>query len=507
MTGTRRALAALGAVAAILAGPLRPGPVLLGADDPVPAPLEELRQRVDRVLDQGRYGQATWGLLAVSLDRGDTLLVRNPDLPLIPASNLKVVTSAAALHHLGSGFRFLTYLLTDAPVVDGVVQGNLVLYGTGDPGISDRFHPTRYTPFQQLAAQLLAAGIREVRGRVMGDGSFLQGPLLGDGWESGDLNEWFAAPSGALSFNENVFSVRVRPGAVSRPPELLTVPEHVGVLVSNEAVTVQGRARHPLWLLRDAPQDPIRVVGELSTASRDVWRQMTVRDPALTAAHAFTHVLREAGITVTGYPGSLTEREDSPLTPRKVWRSGEPLRVLATFVSPSLGEYLQAVNQRSHNLYADLILKTLGRIVGDEGSFRGGSAVVTRYLSDVVGIPEDQVEIRDGSGLSTLNRISASALLATVRHLADTPEWDPFWESLPEAGTVRLFRRMARTAAAGNLRAKTGTVDRVSSLTGMVRTAEGERIVFSIVGNDLPSETGAKRLEDQVGQALAEWRR
>ncbi|HSG47391.1 MAG TPA: D-alanyl-D-alanine carboxypeptidase/D-alanyl-D-alanine-endopeptidase [Longimicrobiales bacterium] len=507
MKGRRVALAALGAGVVLLAAPARQGPLLLGADDPVPAPVEELRLRVDRVLDQGRYGRATWGLLAVSLDRGDTLLVRNPELPLIPASNLKVVTSAAALHHLGSGFRFITYVLTDAPVVDGVVQGNLIVYGTGDPGISDRFHRTRDTPFQELAAQLTAAGIREIRGRVMGDGSFLQGPLLGDGWEAGDLNEWFAAPSGALSFNENVFSVRVRPGAVSRPPELLTVPEHLGVLVSNEAVTVQGRGRHPLWLLRDAPEDPIRVVGELSATSRDVWRQMTVRDPALAAAHGFTHVLRQAGIAVTGYPGSLTEREDSPVTPRTVWRAGEPMRVLATFTSPPLGEYLQAVNQRSHNLYADLILKTLGRMVGEEGSFQGGSAVVTRYLTEVVGIPEDQVEIRDGSGLSILNRISAGGLLGTLRYLAGTPEWEAFWESLPEAGTARLFRRMARTAAAGNLRAKTGTVDRVSALTGMVRTADGERIVFSIVGNELPSETGAKRLEDQVGQALAEWRR
>jgi D-alanyl-D-alanine carboxypeptidase/D-alanyl-D-alanine-endopeptidase (penicillin-binding protein 4) len=445
-------------------------------------------------------------VLAVSLDRGDTLLARNADLPMLPASNLKVLTSAAALHYLGSDFRFVTYVVTEAPVVDGVLQGDLVLYGTGDPGIADRFHRHRYVPFQELALQLQQAGIREVRGRVMGDGTFLQGPLLGEGWEARDLNEWFAAPSGGLSFNENVVSVRIQPGAVDRPPEISTIPEHVGVLVANQARTVRGRARQPLWLLRDDPGDPIRAVGEISLSGQDIWRQMTVRDPALAAAHAFTHTLREAGISVAGYPGSLTP-VGSPLTRRRVWRSGDRVRVLATFHSPPLRDYLRAVNQRSHNLYADLILKTLGRLAGDEGSFRGGGQVVQRFVEEEAGVPPGQVVVMDGSGLSGMNRASPGALVATVRQVQENGEWEALWESLPEAGTRRLFRRMSRTAAAGNLRAKTGTMDRVSALTGMVRTADGERVVFSIVGNDLYSEVGAKRLEDQVGVALAEWRR
>lgn len=473
---------------------------------PVSASVAVLRERVDRILDQGRYRQATWGLLAVSLDRGDTLLSRNAHLPLVPASNLKLLTSAAALHHLGADFRFTTWALSDAPVVDGVLEGDLVLYGTGDPGLSDRFHRHRYVPFQELAAQLRAAGIQRIRGRVLGDGSFLQGPLLGEGWEMRDLNEWFAAPSGGLSFNENVVSVWIRPGAVDRPPEISTIPEHVGILVANEARTVQGRPRRPLWLLRDTPDEPIRAVGELSTAGQDIWRQMTVRDPALAAAHALTHILRQEGIQVLGYPGSLVA-DHSPLTGRRVFRPGESLKVLATFHSPPLSDYLRAVNQRSHNLYADLILKTLGRLVGEEGSFLGGGRVVERFMEEVVGIPAGQVRVLDGSGLSGLNRTSPAALLAALRDAEAGPWWEALWESLPEAGSREMFRRMSRTAAAGNLRAKTGTMDRVSSLTGMVRTAEGERILFSVVGNNLYSEIGAKRLEDQVGRALAEWRR
>ncbi|MDT8340572.1 MAG: D-alanyl-D-alanine carboxypeptidase/D-alanyl-D-alanine-endopeptidase, partial [Longimicrobiales bacterium] len=342
----------------------------------------ELRAAVDRILDQGRFRDARWGVLAVSLDRGDTLLARAVDEPLLPASNLKLLTSAAALHHLGSGYRWTTWVLADGPVVDGVLEGDLILYGTGDPGISDRFHPHRYAPFQELARELTEGGIREVRGRVMGDGTFLTGPLLAEGWEAQDLNEWFAAPSGGLSFNENVVSIRIRPAAAGERPEVSTVPDHMGVLVANEARTVAGRAGRPLWLLRDDPSEPIRAVGELSVGGRDVWRQMTVRDPALAAAHAFTQVLREAGISVSGYPGSVAAGS-SRLSRGRVWQPGDGPVVLATFRSPPLAEYLTAVNGRSHNLYADLILKTLGRVVGEDGSFRGGGRVVERYAEAV----------------------------------------------------------------------------------------------------------------------------
>lgn len=492
---------------AMLFGPWASREDLLAEGKPVPASIEALRREVDRILDQGRYSRATWGLIAVSLDRGDTILVREPDQPLVPASNLKLLTSAAALHHLGGDFRFQTFVLSSAPVVDGVLEGDLVLYGTGDPGISDRFHENREVPFQALADQLVEAGIREIRGRVMGDGTFLEGPLLGEGWEPGDLNEWYAAPSGGLSFNENVVSLWVRPGAVSRPPEVLTIPEHVGILVANQAETVRGRSRRPLWLLRDSPADPIRVVGEMSVGSRDIWRQMTVRDPALAAAHAFTHVLRQSGVRVSGYPGSVVRAEESLVSNRGVWHVGESVRTLATFRSPPLSEYLKAVNQRSHNLYADLILKTLGRLAGEAGSFAGGGEVVERFATEIVGVPEGEVEVVDGSGLSGLNRASPSALLRTFLHLEASREWTVFWESLPVAGSRQMFRRMARTPAAGNLRAKTGTMDRVSALTGMVTAANGERIVFSLVGNDLYSENGAKRLENQIGAALAEWSR
>ncbi len=472
----------------------------------LPPSIQALRAQVDGILDQGRYARATWGVVAVSLDRGDTLLARNADLPMLPASNLKLVTSAAALHRLGPDYRYSTWLVTDGVIQDGVLIGDLALYGTGDPGFSDRYHPSSEAPLEAMVSQLVEAGIHEIRGRVYGDGTLFSGDLLAEGWEPTDLNEWFTAPSGALAYNENVVAVRISPGAPGEPPRIVTVPPHVGLIVANEARTVRGRARRPLWLLRDDPEHPIRAVGELSSTGRDVWREMTVRDPALAGAHALTHVLRRAGIVVRGFPASVAGADESGVTGPRVWSGRHAPRVLATFQSPPLRDYLRAVNQRSHNLYADLILRTLGHLEGD-GSFPGGGAAVERFLVETVGVPAEQVTVMDGSGLSGLNRISPGALVQVLAFMTTTSCWEDLWETLPEAGSRALFRRMIRTPASGNLRAKTGTMDRVSGLTGMVTTASGERVAFSILGNELPSETGAKRLEDRIGALLAAWER
>lgn len=478
-----------------------PGPVEPGRDP------GRLRAAIDAVLSQGSYRRAEWGVLVVSLDRGDTLVARNAHTALSPASNMKVLTSAAALHYLGADYRFTTWVLADGPVVDGVLDGDLILYGTGDPGIADRFFRSRSTVFEELASELLEVGITEVRGRVVGDGSRFAGELRSASWEAADVNEWYAAPSGALSYNENVVSLRVSPGPVGGPPVVNSTPSHTGLPVRNEATTVSGIARPRLALLRDDANEPVLVYGEIRTDSPDVWRQMTIQDPALFAAHGFTHVLRDAGIVVADDPTSIREGQPSTAGDGTVFGPGlEGPTVLALHRSPPLSTYLEAVNQRSHNLYADLLLKTLGWEFEGEGSFEAGARVVRDWLIEM-GAPTTGLRVLDGSGLAPENRISPATLVAAIEATSITEGWEAFVESLAEAGDRTLNGRMRGTPAAGNLRAKTGTINRVSALSGVVSSADGERLAFSIIGNQLPSEYGAKRLEDRVGEALARYSR
>jgi D-alanyl-D-alanine carboxypeptidase/D-alanyl-D-alanine-endopeptidase (penicillin-binding protein 4) len=459
---------------------------------------------VESVLGSPGWTRATWGVIAVSLDTGDTLFAHNPDTPLVPASNVKLLTTAAALHYLGGDFRYRTFALATGPVVKGVLQGDLVLYGTGDPGLSDRFHPSRGAVFDTLAAQLRGAGIERVAGRVLGDGTFFSGPDRVADWDAADLNDWFAAASPALSYNENVVTLRVEATRAGEAPRVHTLPDHGGSPISNEARTVGGRPSSRLIVERPDPLEATLVRGDLPTSAPDVWRRLTVQDPVLFAAHGFLGALEAAGIVVDGGPGRVTDVSASALGATKVFSTqatGGP-RVVAEYRSPPLREYLAVINQESHNLFADMVLRTVGRVVEGEGSYAAGARAVERYLYREVGLPEGSVHLVDGSGLAATNRAPPSAFVAVMDHLARSPVWETFWATLPEAGG-RQLRRMRQTQAAGNLRAKTGTIRGVSALSGMVRTHDGERIAFSIVGNALPSAWGAKRLEDRIGARLA----
>jgi len=483
---------------------------------PPPAPpsppgpaVAALRSRVARLLSSTTLRRGEWSILAVSLDRGDTLLSVSPRRPLIPASNMKLFTTAAALHHLGPDFRYETFLLGTGPVREGRLEGDLVLYGTGDPSLSDRFYPDASAPFRAMVRELKGRGVREIEGDVVGDGSFLPPPLLHPGWNPRDLNDWFAAPVSGLSFDENLVTLRIGPGTrVGAPPRVDFLPPGAGLSVENRARTVAGRPRPRLWVDRERPDRPVLVAGEIRTGSRDLWRRMPVDDPAFYAARMLRRVLEEEGISVRGEVRSIREPAESPVEGDP--RGGAPpgpgsgLVLLATHLSPPLLELLRVVNRESNNFYAESVLKTLGRVASGDGTFQGGVAVVRRFLREEVGLPPGWVRQVDGSGLSPENRAAAAAFVALLGYLAEGPLWRPFRSTLPEAGVRRSgLGRMGGTPAARNLRAKTGTMDGASALSGTVRSRTGERIVFSILSNGIRSTASAKRAEDRIGVALA----
>lgn len=420
-----------------------------GGAPPLPetetAAVATLRSDLGRVVSEsaGRYG-----LLVVSLDRGDTLVSLAPDLPLAPASNLKLFTTAAALHFLGPEFRFATYLVADGTVRDdGVLAGDLLLYGTGDPAISDRLLPSAASVWDALADSLFSAGIRRITGALIADASHWDDQRIAVGWLERDLSQSYAPRSSALGQGEGL------------------------------------RGGRP------------------------------VSDPARFAAEGMREALRRRGIGVGG-----TEVVRSAQASRVSFGSVGPglqsavgeLRIIATHLSPPLGELVRVTNQVSHNGFADALLKALGRTVGGEGSFAAGAVVVKRFLHHEAGIDTAGVRIEDGSGLSRLNRVPARAAVALLARMATHRHRDRWWASLPEAGRARSgggLPRMWGTAAARNLRAKTGTVGGVSALSGYVRAANGECLAFSILSNGVPSTGAAKAREDRIGARLAAfWR-
>ena len=473
------------------------------------AELERLGAELAGLMGQYRWRTAHWSVLVVSLDRGDTLFAEAPDSARSPASNMKILTSAAALRELGPDFRYRTYLVSQGTVRGTTLDGDLVLYGTGDPGISDRFYRGKETVFQDLADQLLAQGITTVSGDLVGDASFFPGPLRPAGWEPEDLNDHFAAAVSALSFNENVVSLRVE--AASRSgwrPTVHTIPDHAGLWVENQAVTVEGRGR--LTIGRQDPMDPIVVEGNIQRGGRDVWREITVSDPAAFAVSVFSSVLERNGIRVMGRTRWIHDESESPVGSQRITApraEGTPrTRTLATHVSPPLRDYLAVVNKKSNNLFTELVFRTLGRVHEGSGTPEASAAAVEASLA-ALGVDTRGVIQLDGSGLSAGNRVRAGTFVDVFHRVSDSELWGEFWATLPEAGNRRELPRMYRTPAAGNLRAKTGTIEGVSALSGVVQSQDGERLAFSIMVNGTPSTTRAKRVENDIGAALASFTR
>ena len=467
----------------------------------------ELRSTLEQTIGERGWGDAEWGVLVHSLDAGETLFERNADLPLAPASNLKILTSAAALEVLGPEYRFQTYLLTDGTVRDGVLHGDLIVYGTGDPGISRRFYRSREEVFDGLVDQLGEAGIHTVAGDVVADASYFRSVLRHDDWDPRDLNEHFTAPVSALSYNENVVSFRIVSEPVGEQPGVETVPAHSALRVVNAAAMSAAPRRPRLAILRDDPLEPVRVIGNMVAGTRDVWRQMTVADPAAFFGASFLAALEDRGVAVAGGWRVVHEPVGSSVQRIVAPAAGRPgLTVLARHTSRPLRDYLEVVNKESNNLYAELVLRAVGRAKNGVGSFESGARAVRTTLAEL-GVDTTGLVQLDGSGLAFGNRVTARTFVETLERMSEGPRWDDLWETLPVAGSRRGLGRMYRTAAAGNLRAKTGTIEGVSALSGVVRSRDGERLAFSIMVNETPSQNRAKRVENLIGARLAAFRR
>ena len=477
----------------------------------VDARVASLRADIDRLIRDASSRSEVLGVLVVSMDRGDTLYARAADQPLAPASNAKLLTTAAALYYLGPRFRYTTFLIAGGEVRDGVLAGDLIVYGTGDPTISGRFNLSRDV-WQAFADTLAALGVRRVDGDVVGDASYFAGRGTADGWQTNYIDAAYAAPAGALSFAENVATLQISPTVAGARPEVTLIPGGAGIGIVNLATTTRS-GRTSIRAGRTAYGGPLTVHGQIAASARPVLRSMPVSDPARYAAAAFREILAASGIAVVGEVRSIERSEESPVTGRSVFApaldASAAVRVIAVHQSPPLLEILEVINKESQNFMAEQVLRTVGRVATGEGSVEGGLRAVRHMFEQDVdgGLEAAVLDLQDGSGLSALNRTSARTFVHLLSYMASSPMWESYWYTLPEAGRRDGLLRMRRTPAEGNLRAKTGTINRVSALSGYVRAANDEQLAFSIMANNVPSTWRAKRLEDAIGARLARFDR
>jgi D-alanyl-D-alanine carboxypeptidase/D-alanyl-D-alanine-endopeptidase (penicillin-binding protein 4) len=433
------------------------------------------------------------GVRVESLTTGQLLYARDSGKLVVPASNMKLLTMSVAADRLGWDFKFETRLEAAGPVEDGTLRGDLVVVGGGDPSIASQdFGPAPL--FAEWAAALLQAGIRRIDGRLIGDDSFFDDEGLGAGWAWDYLADGYAAPSGALSYNENVAVVRIWPGKVAGDAVRIELapPGHL-LEVKNEVATAVAGSATSIQLLR-LPGSARLVVRGSVAGGNVVVRTAAVDNPTRFFVEGLRAALAAHGITVRGGAWDIDDVVDPPVP------SGR--RLIARHQSLPLSVIAGYFLKVSQNFYGETILKTLGRVAGGAGTADAGRKVVRDTLTSW-GVPADAFVMYDGSGLSRYDYVTADTIVAILKHVwSDQRLRGPFLAALPVAGhDGTLDTRMKGTILDARVQAKTGTISNVRSLSGFLETKSGERLVFSMIANHFTAPSA--EVDAVVERALA----
>jgi D-alanyl-D-alanine carboxypeptidase/D-alanyl-D-alanine-endopeptidase (penicillin-binding protein 4) len=440
---------------------------------------------------------------------GRLLYQRNGDKFFTPASNMKVYTTAVALDLLGTEYRWRTSVYADAPPdATGNINGDLILYGRGAPDFVSSSTTDNQNSIEALAQTLVDRGIKHITGNIVGDESYFRGEPIGEGWQWNDLQWYFGAEASALSINGNSVDISITSATKSseKPAAVMRDGDNYFQIVNNLA-TSDRKSRYRIGVHKNLSDNNVAVWGEVPIGAQGYGATLSVHNPALWASRLFMKAITAKGIRVDG---NAVSRD---------WRMPESQRFnpdnkteLAFVTSKSLAEIVKQTNKYSINLYAELILRTLGRVRGtaasgsnesqrERGDEEVGADLVRSWLGRV-GADARGVAIHDGSGLSRLNLVTpmmtAQLLLAIQRTAAATA----FTDSLPIAGVDGTLQgRLSEVAA--KIRAKTGALTYDHTLSGYALTPAGNWLAFSIMANDR-SGAGTIRLIDQLASILVE---
>jgi D-alanyl-D-alanine carboxypeptidase/D-alanyl-D-alanine-endopeptidase (penicillin-binding protein 4) len=464
-----------------------------------------LAAEVDSALADPAYERASWGVVVQSLDNGQVLYRRNARRLFLPASNLKILTAAAALARLGPDFRYRTTVLGRGARLDDTLSGDLLVVGGGDPTLvldTTQGAPDPLGALRPWADSLTARGIRVVRGRVVGDATRFPGPGLGPGWAWDDLDAEYSAPVGALQFDESVAYLLATPGASPGDPVRVTLlPRSSPLHVFSTATTApRDSAAARLHWGRAPFADSVGLSGMLPGGHDTTRLPVSVPDPARFFETSLTEALTGRGIAVLG---DTTTADSSTATPGPA--SPESL---FTWSSPPLSAILPLFLKPSQNQIGETLLRTLGAELTGSGSPDSGRAVVGRVM-DGFGVPPDSYVMADGSGLSRYDQVAPEAIARVLAAMRARPDFQVFYDALPVAGVDgTLANRLKGTAAAGNAHAKTGSLTGVRNLSGYVTSADGEHLLFVLMANSFTTpQRVVDATQDQIVERLANFHR
>ena len=489
---------------------------------PVPVPVQtvaDLQVRIRSILARSDLRRGTVGIKINSLDTNKTIFEENAEKYLMPASNMKSYTVAAALEKLSPDFRFTTSVFASSlPDGNGTVKGDLTIYGRGDVSFSTAFYDgDYYKGLNALADKIAAAGVKRIEGNLIGDESYFTGSPLVESWEWGDLQWYYGAEVSALAINDNAVDLIVKPGAVNAPCAVQILPANTIMKIVNRCQTVTAGAPRSIQVTKKLDQNIVEIDGAIPARDKGFEGYIAVSRPAQLFVEMLRGILIQKGIRITGQNKIVNAQEKLVSS---IASTVAPVEI-AKLESPPLSVLAAKTLKPSQNTYTETILRALGEQIGrkqelisatDENSIKRlqqtasaelGLKTVRSFLAQA-GIADDSVVQWDGSGLSRHNLVTPASAVQLYIYMWRS-RYAAAWRDALTIGAVdgTLRNRFKGTVAANNARGKTGTIDQVSSLSGYVTTAAGEQFVFTIIVNGVSNGGARQSAIDEIVVALA----
>ncbi len=472
-----------------------------------PAEGQGLGKRIEALLEAAEARRASWGICVLRLADGAVLYERNSRVPMTPASNTKLVSTALAMLRLGPDYRMTTRVLAAQPVdAEGRVRGDVRLVGGGDPTLSGRVVPYAKDakngdplgPLAELADQVLARGVKRIDGDILGDATRWPWAPYPAGWAVGDMTWEYGAAVSALVVNDNAVRVTVRPGRREGEPAMVEFHPPLEPFTVHNTLRTRAGVERRIEIVRAPGSRVLEIRGVAPPGGGAAVQSVAVPDPAQFAAEVFALLLRQRGIVIRGRARGLTRAEGIE------W--SEPQGVeLARRESPPLAELARIVNKVSQNLHAEMLLRETAHVARGQGTARAGVEEMAALLKEA-GSEESEFDLEDGSGLSRRGLLSAEALTALLAYMEKQGKGEMFRSLLPVAGEDgTLNGRFRGMAEASKIAAKTGSLSHVAALSGYAGEDAGKRVAFSILMNGSTAPAAeARALIDKIAIAILE---
>jgi len=445
----------------------------------------DLENKIRKIVDESPVkSDGTLGIYIGLLNDDRTIFKYNEDTPLTPASCNKLLSTSAGYYYLGPEFVYETKIYYVGKVKDGILKGNIVVVGSGDPSICGRWNNDDITKtLKDWADVIKGLNINQIEGDIVGDDDYFDDEYWHESWYPRERGEWYEAENSALILNDNCVDIFWKGAEKDSEPATyeLDPKSNYYKFISNVKTSEKAKGSS-ISYKREDKSNIITANGTIGVG-RKSHEYFTIYNPTLYFTTVFKEILEAKGIKVKGDAKDIDDLESSK---KKSLKNESKRKLIAIYKSPSLFEICKIINHHSQNLYADLVLKTISAKKDGKGSFSSGAEWVKKFLKDV-NINPDGLVMVDGSGLSYLNKVKPIQLVELLRFMKKR-YGDSFINTLPKGGQGSLFDRFNdndyQKEVKQNIRGKTGWIGGVNSITGVVTNKVGTEIVYSIIQNE-----------------------